>query len=137
MLTHSRKNHYIRWHHLFRSNLRSYHSRHLFHDSNDELGVQAVVMVVSRADDSSLILVYDSLNHRNGNWTNTITLDNEEERWQKTTADKTIEAGEQIYNSYNMCENCGGRKMDYGTAGKFGNSEPFEIQKSIVTKSNL
>ena len=34
------------------------------------------------------------------------------------TAGKTIEVGEQIYISYNMCSNCGGRANDYGTPGK-------------------
>ena len=35
------------------------------------------------------------------------------------TAGKTIEAGEQIYISYNMCTNCGGRADVFGTPGKF------------------
>lgn len=34
------------------------------------------------------------------------------------TAGKTIEKGEQIYISYNMCNNCGGRADNFGTPGK-------------------
>ena len=28
---------------------------------------------------------------------------------------RDIKAGEQIYNSYNLCESCGGRTKSYGT----------------------
>ena len=34
------------------------------------------------------------------------------------TAGKTIEVGEQIYISYNMCNNCVGRADNFGTPGK-------------------
>ena len=88
-------------------------------DINDEIAVQALVMVVARADDAIMIPAYDNINHRNGNWTNANTFANDEEEWHKTVAEKTIAAGEQLYISYNMCDDCGGRAHEYGTAGKF------------------
>ena len=87
-------------------------------DPNDAFGVKAALMVIQRSDDSILIPAYDNLNHRNGNWTNTNT-EIDAGHYHTTTATKTIEAGEQIYISYNMCEECGGRQSGYGTAGKF------------------
>lgn len=88
-------------------------------DVNDEIAMRALLMVIARADDADMIPAYDNLNHRNGNWTNTVTIADDEEEHQLTKASKTIPAGEQIYNSYNMCEECGGREYYYGTAGKY------------------
>jgi len=85
-------------------------------DPEDEVGIKAALMVIQRADDSIMIPAYDNLNHRNGNWTNTVT-EIEEEQYHTTKATKTIGPGEQIYISYNMCEECGGRTSGYGTAG--------------------
>ena len=86
-------------------------------DPEDEFGIKAALMVIQRADDQIMIPAYDNLNHRNGNWTNTIT-EIERGEYHITSATKMIEAGEQIYISYNLCEECGGRKSGYGTAGK-------------------
>jgi len=84
-------------------------------DPDDQFEIKAALMVIQRADDQIMIPAYDNLNHRNGNWTNTIT-EIEPGEYHKTSATKTIEAGEQIYISYNMCEECGGRRSGYGTA---------------------
>lgn len=89
-------------------------------DPNDNAGIKAALMAIQRADDALMIPAYDNLNHRNGNWTNTIT-EIEVEEYHITTATKTINPGEQIYISYNMCEECGGRRSGYGTAGTFQN----------------
>ncbi len=86
-------------------------------DPNDAIGIRAAVMVLQRADDQLMIPAYDNLNHRNGNWTNANT-ENEEEQ-HVTYATKNIKAGDQIYISYNFCEECGNRRMFYGTAGEF------------------
>ena len=58
-------------------------------------------------------------NHRNGKWFNTaLTIIPGESHEMR--ARRRIEAGEQIYNSYNMCDECGGRiDSGYGTAGKW------------------
>jgi spermidine synthase len=84
-------------------------------DPNDDFGIKAALMAIQRADDAIMIPAYDNINHRNGNWTNTIT-EIEPGEFHATTASKTIKAGEQIYISYNMCEECGGRRSGYGTA---------------------
>jgi hypothetical protein len=44
------------------------------------------------------------------------------------TAGKAIEAGEQIYISYNMCTNCGGRADVFGTPGK---SKPSAFESAL------
>jgi hypothetical protein len=40
-----------------------------------------------------------------------------EGKYHETTATKTIEEGEEILISYNLCEECHGRRHWYGTAG--------------------
>jgi len=87
-------------------------------DPNDELGAKAAMLVVSRGDDDLLVPVYDMYNHRNGKWYNSHMTVTRGVKYE-VTARKDIQAGEQIYNSYNMCENCGGRKDGYGTPEVF------------------
>ena len=86
-------------------------------DPNDTISIKAALLVIQRSDDQYLLPAYDNYNHRNGNWTNTrtITVDGE---YQETVATKTIEPGDEIFISYNLCAECGGRKRSYGTAGK-------------------
>jgi len=84
-------------------------------DPDDEIGIKAALMVIQRADDAIMIPAYDNFNHRNGHWTNTLT-EIEGDEYHRTSATKTIAAGEQIHISYNMCEECGGRRYEYGTA---------------------
>jgi len=83
----------------------------------DELWLHAALLCHQRADDYIMIPAYDMYNHRNGNWTNAATY------WKHgephvTRASRTIEAGEQIYISYDKCPECGGRAKpgSYGTA---------------------
>ena len=105
-------------------------------DPDDEFGIKAALLVLQRADDAFMIPAYDHINHRNGNWTNTVT-ESEPGEYQWTTASKTIQAGEQIYSSYNLCEECGGRQYGYGTAGKFHHEnyyDVFGIRKFLSTK---
>jgi spermidine synthase/S-adenosylmethionine/arginine decarboxylase-like enzyme len=87
-------------------------------DPDDELGAHAAMQVVSRGDDELLVPVYDMYNHRNGQWYNThMKLDRGVNH--QVTARRDIEPGEQIHNSYNMCDGCGGRKDSYGTPDIF------------------
>ena len=83
-------------------------------DPADEVSTKAALMVIQRSDDEIMIPAYDAYNHRNGNWT---SLDSEIKigEYHQTAATRTIEAGEEIYLSYNLCNQCGGRKHDYGT----------------------
>lgn len=87
-------------------------------DPNDELASRAAMLVVSRADDDLLVPVYDMYNHRNGKYYNTHMKVTRGVSYQ-VTARRDIEAGEQLYNSYNMCDNCGGRTDGYGTPEMF------------------
>ena len=87
-------------------------------EPTDELGVKAAMIVVSRADDDLLVPVYDMYNHRNGKYYNTHMRVVRGELYQ-VTARRDIQPGEQLYNSYNMCDNCGGRRDGYGTPEVF------------------
>ena len=100
-------------------------------DPDDEISIKAALMVIQRSDDAIMIPAYDNFNHRNGHWTNAFT-EIEGDEHHRTAATKTIAAGEQIYISYNMCEDCGGRRFGYGTAGKF-----FKIVKTFKLSVNF
>jgi hypothetical protein len=78
---------------------------------------KAAWMVIQRADDALIIPAYDMYNHRNGErWMNART-EIYHGTAHETKALRTIQAGEQIHISYNMCHNCGNRKhFGYGTA---------------------
>jgi hypothetical protein len=84
-------------------------------DTNDKIATKAALLVIQRSDDAIMIPAYDAYNHRNGNWTNTRTVE-EEGVAHETTVIKTIEPGGEIFISYNFCAECGGRKNFYGTA---------------------
>jgi spermidine synthase len=71
-------------------------------------------LVVPRSEDCVMIPAFDMYSHRNGEWFNTQT-DTEVEVNHVTKATRVIEAGEQIYVSYNQCEECEGRDFGYGT----------------------
>jgi len=87
-------------------------------DPEDELGMKAAMLVVSRADDDLLVPVYDMYNHRNGKYYNSHMKVIRGVNYQ-VTARRDIQPGEQIYNSYNMCDECGGRRDGYGTPELF------------------
>lgn len=78
----------------------------------------AALLVVQRAWDDILIPVYDMMSHRNGKWLNTASNDGgvHTDSGILVHAKRDIEQGEEIYTSYNMCEDCGGRVVSYGTS---------------------
>ena len=84
--------------------------------SDDPLEEYAALTVVQRTWDEIMIPVLDMLSHRNGNWLNSYHTDvfSGDDIYLKAKRD--IEAKEQIYTSYNMCDSCGNRYFDYGTA---------------------
>ena len=86
--------------------------------STEPLDEHAALLVVQRAEDDLMIPIYDMYSHRNGHYHN---IDNNREEGKRfyLTAKRDIAKGEQIYNSYNMCNNCGGRANSYGTPGKY------------------
>jgi hypothetical protein len=87
-------------------------------DVDDEFVTKAIFLILQRSDDGLMVGGYDFCNHRNGNWTNTKT-EYEFFMYHRTISEKAIEAGQQIYLTYNMCAECHGRYYNYGTAGKF------------------
>merc|ERR1712071_683050 len=73
------------------------------------------MMVVARGWDYILIPVFDMMNHRNGRHLNSDSnsiYDNDDIMVRDT---QRINPGDEIYTSYNMCRDCGGRREDYGT----------------------
>ena len=89
--------------------------------NRDELEEYAALLVLKRAWDDVMIPIYDMLGHRNGLWLNTRSDDDGEHNGRSVNvyASRDIFEGEQIYGSYNMCEECGGRMTTYGTAEIF------------------
>jgi hypothetical protein len=86
-------------------------------DPSNKLATKAALLVIQRSDDGLMIPAYDFYNHRNGKWLN-IETEIVEGTHHISKALKTIEKGEQLYISYNMCKECTGRSFGYGTAGK-------------------
>lgn len=83
--------------------------------SNDPLEEYAALLVVQRSWDDILVPFYDMLSHRNGHWLNTKSNGVHGTQPIIVQANRRIEAGEEIYGSYNMCEDCSSRVNTYGT----------------------
>ena len=83
---------------------------------NDPIAVHASVLVEQRSEDDLMVPYYDMYNHRNGKWLNTWINQVRGERFD-VIARKTIEAGQEIYNSYNQCNKCSGKaqRFEMGT----------------------
>jgi spermidine synthase len=83
----------------------------------------AWTLLKQRSWDHVMIPVYDMLSHRNGNWTNTKlaegTSTHDEDNDIIVQASRDISAGEEIYTTYNFCEDCGNRAYFYGTSHIF------------------
>jgi hypothetical protein len=81
---------------------------------DDPLQKHARMLVLGRADYQLMVPFYDMINHRNGKWYNIKhTLDYETlfeqhnlDRLFEITTSKPVKAGEELYNSYNQCNNC-------------------------------
>ena len=71
--------------------------------------------MVKRAWDDKLIPVYDYMRHRNGLWLNTESDSVHSGNEIVVRASRIIEAGEKLFTSHNMSENCGTRSTDFGT----------------------
>ena len=83
--------------------------------SNDPLEEYAALTVVQRSWDELLIPVFDKLSHRNGPWLNTAHSDVfDRDIDVEVKASRDIKTNEQLYTSYNECENCSNRKYEFG-----------------------
>eukprot|EP00588_Corethron_pennatum_P010730 CAMPEP_0194280678 /NCGR_PEP_ID=MMETSP0169-20130528/18302_1 /TAXON_ID=218684 /ORGANISM="Corethron pennatum, Strain L29A3" /LENGTH=371 /DNA_ID=CAMNT_0039025485 /DNA_START=21 /DNA_END=1136 /DNA_ORIENTATION=+ len=94
----------------------NYYWRQQCKGSTDPFEENAALIVVQRSWDDVLIPVYDMLSHRNGKYLNTEDANvHHSTKPIKVRASRAIEAGEEIYTSYNMCKDCGNRHETYGT----------------------
>ena len=85
-------------------------------DPQDRISAKAATFLTQRADDYILIPAYDAYNHRNGDYQNVHANTTENEQVQ-VVASRDIRQGEQLFLSYNMCPQCGGRAWyGFGTA---------------------
>ncbi len=109
--------------------------------SNDPLEEYAALIVIQRSWDDLLIPVFDLMSHRNGVWLNTMhTPVHGDVIDIKVKAKRDIEANEQIYTSYNMCESCGNRVLTYGTPEilrEYGTLLMMLLLHSFFTKLNV
>ena len=90
---------------------------------SDKIAAKAASMVIQRADDYILIPAYDAYNHRNNDFVNGKEYMNartETGKYHQTFAIRDIQKGEQIFISYNMCDQCQNRLL-----GGFGTAEMF------------
>ncbi len=83
--------------------------------SADPLDEYAALLVVQRAWDDLLIPVYDMMSHRNGWRMNTRSSPVHEDGAVTVSARRDIHPGEEMYTTYNLCEDCGARYHSYGT----------------------
>ncbi len=83
--------------------------------SKDPLEERAALLVIQRAWDHLMIPVYDMMNHRNGESVNTMSNNARLEGAVRVQAKRDIKAGEEIYTTYNMCEDCEERANTFGT----------------------
>lgn len=94
----------------------NYEWRELCKGSSDPFEEDAALMVVQRSRQGVLIPLYDIMSHRNGDWLNSeVSKFKETSTSLKVRAKRTIEAGEEIYMSHNICKNCVERTEEVGT----------------------
>jgi len=85
----------------------------------DPKHLQAASLVNQRCWDEVLIPMYDMMSHRNGKWLNTDSDPIREGEAVVVKASRNIEAGEEIYSTYNRCVDCDNRVETYGTPQLF------------------
>jgi len=82
----------------------------------DPFQENAAMIVTQRGWDDVLIPIFDMMSHRNGDWLNTYHNPVRDGSSKIVVqASRDIQAGEEVYNSYNFCSDCGGRSYGYGT----------------------
>eukprot|EP00977_Amphora_coffeiformis_P020896 scaffold8605_cov178-Amphora_coffeaeformis.AAC.15 len=91
----------------------------MFHKSgcispDDPLEEQAVALMMQRGYDVLLIPIFDMLNHHNGKF-NTESNSAGKDGYHNVRASKPIRAGEEVYNSYDQCADCGPTVKFWGT----------------------
>lgn len=89
-------------------------------DATDKLAFKAAELVMQREDAALMVPLYDFIEHKNGDCLNTKTMI-KHGKYHKSLASRTIQSGEQIHKSFDMCEECDPEavRVGYGTAGKY------------------
>ena len=83
---------------------------------DDPLSIQAASLVIQNFDYDKLVPVVNIMRHRNGRWLNTHTSSAHEGIEVNVRASRIIEAGEELYTTQNLCDDCEGRNEEnYGT----------------------
>jgi len=83
---------------------------------DDPLSIQAASLVIQNFDYDKLVPVVNIMRHRNGRWLNTHTSSAHEGIEVNVRASRIIEAGEELYTTQNLCDDCEGKNEEnYGT----------------------
>ena len=89
-------------------------------DVENTFSEEIAAMVIKKAYLDSLVPLYDMYQHRNGGWYNIKTIVERGTQLQ-VVARRKIDAGEQLYNSLDMCDECDkeAKYSGFGTPGMF------------------
>ena len=91
--------------------------RNLCFGEDDPYEHKVLMMILERGSDHLLVPLVDFLAHRNGphylNTNSSPMLDSDGD--VMITTSRGIRAGEELYTTYNLCEECGARLHNYGT----------------------
>jgi spermidine synthase len=97
-----------------------YHIKDYREDCNSRDGTSgenAYMLLLQRGWDDLMIPVFDMMSHGNGRWLNTKIPGSVHDPETPVTvqARRKIQKGEEIYTTYNHCEDCEFRRLWYGT----------------------
>jgi spermidine synthase len=89
-------------------------------DEEDTFSEDVAALVMKISTDDLMVPIYDWYTHRNGKWFNAKENDDRGVAHQMI-ARRAIEAGEQIHNSYDLCDGCNEFAVEngYGTPGTY------------------
>jgi hypothetical protein len=87
-------------------------------EENDAITTKAAELVMQRHEMGLMVPLYDLIEHRNGDYTNTKTRV-KIGKYHKTLASRSLKPGEQLFMSHDLCEECSEDAVEngYGTAG--------------------
>jgi hypothetical protein len=91
-------------------------------NKDDVLEASALAMTMRRAWGDKLVPVFDVIGHRNGEHTNahhTPVEQGPEQEGVRVYASRSLEPGEEVLITYNFCEECRNRRLEYGTPELF------------------
>lgn len=89
-------------------------------DKDDPIMTKAAELVFQRNDVGLMVPLFDLIEHRNGDHTNTHSI-MKIGKYYKTVASRSLKPGEQLFMSYDLCEECDEEAVEngYGTSGRY------------------